>query len=44
MLINKSVEMFEKFIIFEKNLSPNTVKAYKNEDVYKRQTQYRLQA
>lgn len=31
MLINKSVEMFEKFIIFEKNLSPNTVKAYKND-------------
>lgn len=31
MLIDKSMEMFEKFIIFEKNLSPNTVKAYRND-------------
>ena len=31
MLINKSLDLFEKFIIFEKNLSPNTIKAYKND-------------
>lgn len=31
MIISKSIELFEKFIIFEKNLSPNTIKAYKND-------------
>lgn len=31
MLINKSIDLFEKFIVFEKNLSSNTIKAYKND-------------
>ncbi len=31
MLINESISLFEKFIVYERNLSPNTVKAYKND-------------
>jgi len=31
MLISKSIELFQKYIAFEKNLSQNTLKAYKND-------------
>ena len=31
MQVNESTSLFEKFITYEKNLSANTVRAYKND-------------